>query len=55
LWRHLTARWGNSFLVILWSFILLFAGYAFFKLYRTSRRVGVRVHMPVDPAGDVQT
>jgi membrane protein YqaA with SNARE-associated domain len=54
MWRHLTARWGNSFLIVLWSVILLFAGYAFFKLYRTSRRVGVRVHMPAESAGDVQ-
>lgn len=43
LWRHITARWGNTFLIVLWSVILLFSVYAFIKLYRTSRRVGVRV------------
>ena len=43
LWRDITARWGDAFLIILWSVILLFSGYAFFKLYRTSRRVGVGV------------
>ena len=43
LWRNITARWGDAFLIVLWSVILLFAGYAFFKLYRTSRRLGVSV------------
>ncbi|HZL27911.1 MAG TPA: membrane-associated protein [Acidobacteriaceae bacterium] len=41
LWKDLTARWGDAFLIVLWSVILLFASYAFFKLYRTSRRVGI--------------
>ncbi len=38
LWQDITARWGDAFLIVLWSIILLFSGYAFFKLYRTSRR-----------------
>ncbi len=43
LWQNFTARWGGAILVVLWSVILLFSGYAFFKLYRPSRRVGVSV------------
>jgi membrane protein YqaA with SNARE-associated domain len=50
LWARFTARWGDSILVVLWSFILLFSGYAFYKLYRTSRRVGVRVRVPAAPS-----
>jgi membrane protein YqaA with SNARE-associated domain len=46
LWTRISARWGEPFLIALWSFIVLFCGYAFFKLYRTSRRVGVRVRVP---------
>jgi len=44
LWQSFTARWGQSILVVLWSVILLAAGFAIFKLYRTSRSVGVRVN-----------
>ena len=43
LWSRFTARYGEPILITLWTVILLFAGYAFFKLYRTSRTVGVRV------------
>jgi len=43
LWQNFTARYGDTILIVLWSVILLFSGYAFFKLYRTSRRVGVSV------------
>ena len=50
LWTSFTARWGDSILIALWSFILLFSGYAFFKLYRTSRRVGVGVRVPSAPS-----
>jgi membrane protein YqaA with SNARE-associated domain len=48
LWRNITDRWGAPFLIGLWAFILLFAGYAFFKLYRTSRSMGVRLPHPSD-------
>ena len=50
LWTSISARWGEPFLIALWSFILIFSGYAFFKLYRTSRRVGVRVRVPAAPS-----
>jgi membrane protein YqaA with SNARE-associated domain len=43
LWSKISARWGEPFLIALWSVVLLSAGYAFFKLYRTSRSVGVGV------------
>jgi membrane protein YqaA with SNARE-associated domain len=46
LWSHFTTRWGQSILVVLWTGILLSAGYAFFKLYRTSRSVGVGIPHP---------
>jgi membrane protein YqaA with SNARE-associated domain len=52
LWRQFTARWGDSILITLWSLILLFAGYAFFKLYRTSRSVGVG--LPQNSTTDAQ-
>lgn len=41
-WNHFTARWGQPVLIILWSGILLSVGYAFWKLYRTSRAVDLR-------------
>ncbi len=41
LWARFTARWGDAIMIVIWSLILLSAGYAFFKLYRTSRSVGV--------------
>jgi membrane protein YqaA with SNARE-associated domain len=52
LWSRFTARWGDSILIALWSLILFFAGYAFFKLYRTSRSVGVG--LPNTPTPDAQ-
>ena len=48
LWSHFTARWGTAILIALWTFILLFAGIAFYKLYRTSRNVGVRLNRQRD-------
>ena len=55
LWQNFTARWGGAILVVLWSVILLFSGYAFFKLYRTSRRVGIgTAHRPASPVTDPQ-
>ena len=43
LWQNFTARYGDAILIVLWSVILVFSSYAFSKLYRTSRRVGVSV------------
>ncbi len=43
LWALFSARWGEPVLIGIWTLIFFFAGYAFFKLYRTSRRVGVRI------------
>ena len=48
LWSQFTARWGTAILTVLWTGILVSAGFAFYKLYRTSRKVGVRVtHNPI--------
>lgn len=39
LWNQITARWGPTFLIVLWSVILIGCGIAFYRLYKTSRRV----------------
>lgn len=39
MWNHITARWGTTFLVVLWSVILLGCAIAFYRLYKTSRRL----------------
>lgn len=42
LWSRFSARWGTPILVTLWSVILLFTGFAIWKLYRTSRQVNLK-------------
>jgi membrane protein YqaA with SNARE-associated domain len=37
LWNRFSARWGTTFLITLWVFILVFTGIAIWKLYQTSR------------------
>lgn len=39
LWNHITARWGTTFLIVLWSIILVGCAIAFYRLYKTSRRL----------------
>ena len=36
-WNTLMSRWSAPILIVLWSAILLSAGFAFFKLWKTSR------------------
>ncbi len=52
LWTQITARWGEPFLIALWTLILGWAGYALYRLYRTSRSVGVGI--PRASTRDVQ-
>jgi len=40
LWNMFTRKWGTQILIVVWSVILISAGIAFWKLYRTSRTVG---------------
>ncbi len=39
LWGHISARWGTTILIVLWSGILIGIAFAFWKLYTTSRKV----------------
>jgi membrane protein YqaA with SNARE-associated domain len=37
LWNHFSAKWATTFLIVLWTGILISCGYAFWQLYKTSR------------------
>lgn len=39
IWNNITQRWGVTFLIVLWSVILLGCAIAFYRLYKTSRSV----------------
>jgi membrane protein DedA with SNARE-associated domain len=39
MWNALMRKWSTPILIVVWSAILLSAGYAFFKLWKTSRSV----------------
>jgi membrane protein YqaA with SNARE-associated domain len=45
LWARFTARWGEPVLIVLWTVILAATGFAFWKLYRTSKTLDIK---PVD-------
>jgi membrane protein DedA with SNARE-associated domain len=56
-WNHFTRQYGTAILSTLWSVILISAGVAFWKLYKTSRTFGVgsRIRRPaVSPAQSVR-
>jgi membrane protein YqaA with SNARE-associated domain len=40
LWNMFTRKWGVPILIVLWSVILISAGIAFYKLWKTSRTIG---------------
>jgi len=40
MWNRLSRKWGTEILIVVWSIILVSAGIAFWKLYKTSRTVG---------------
>ena len=41
-WNRFSAKWGTTVLVVVWSLILLFTGYAIWKLYQTSKQVNLK-------------
>ena len=40
MWNMFTRKWGVPILITIWSIILVSVGFAFWKLYKTSRAVG---------------
>jgi len=56
-WNHFTRHYGTAILSTIWGVILISAGIAFWKLYKTSRTFGVgsRIRRPaVTPAQSVR-
>ena len=47
LWSHFSARWGTTFLIVLWTVILSFTAIGVWKLYQTSRSIDLK---PLKPA-----
>jgi len=45
-WSHFSDKWATTILVVLWSAILISCGIAFYKLYKTSRTMGIRTRKP---------
>jgi membrane protein YqaA with SNARE-associated domain len=44
IWNRFSRKWGTEILIVVWSVILISAGIAFWKLYKTSRTVST--HQP---------
>ena len=44
MWSRFSRKWGTEILIVVWSVILISAGIAFWKLYKTSRAVSA--HRP---------
>jgi membrane protein YqaA with SNARE-associated domain len=44
-WNMFSAKWATTFLVVLWTGILLSCAFAFWKLYKTSRSVGGQTNL----------
>jgi membrane protein YqaA with SNARE-associated domain len=42
LWSKFSARWGTTFLVSLWSFLLIFTGIALWRIYKTTRSTRIQ-------------
>ncbi|WP_263384027.1 YqaA family protein [Granulicella arctica] len=45
-WNHFTEKWATTILVVLWSAILISCAIAFYKLYKTSRSMGIQRKNP---------
>ena len=41
LWNAFSQKWATTILIVIWSTILISCGIAFWKLYKTSRSVGI--------------
>jgi membrane protein YqaA with SNARE-associated domain len=39
IWQHLSARWGTTILIVVWTVILGFTAIAIWQLYQTSRKM----------------
>jgi membrane protein DedA with SNARE-associated domain len=39
LWQRLSARWGTTILIVVWTLILAFTAIAIWQLYKTSRKM----------------
>jgi len=39
LWQHLSAKWGTTVLIVVWTLILGFTAIAIWQLYKTSRTI----------------
>ena len=50
LWASFSARWATTFLISVWSVILLFTGIAIWKLYKASRDLKSSQHPQADVA-----
>ena len=48
LWSRFSAKWATTILIVLWSAIFISCAIAFWKLYKTSRSVGVHSASLVD-------
>lgn len=46
LWARFSDKWATTFLVVLWSSILIGCGFAFWKIYKTSRSFRQRPGSP---------
>lgn len=46
LWARFSDKWATTFLVVLWSFILIGCGFAFWKIYQTSRSLKPNSRQP---------
>jgi membrane protein YqaA with SNARE-associated domain len=49
-WNRFSAQWGTTILIVLWTSILLSCAFAFWKLYKTSRAVGVTRQPKPEPS-----
>jgi membrane protein YqaA with SNARE-associated domain len=47
LWSEFSKRWGTTFLIALWVFIVVFTGIAGWKLWKASRTVAPKASQPV--------
>jgi membrane protein YqaA with SNARE-associated domain len=54
LWNMFTRKWGTEILIGIWSIILISAGIAFWKLYRTSRAVASTPSGSANPVPEPQ-
>ena len=54
LWNMFTRRYGVPILIAIWTVILICVGIAFWKIYKTSRSVGIRPKTNCSPAASAQ-